>query len=408
MGVISTKFWIKISIWNLVIVSILGILMRYKIGFEFPYFDQKHLQYAHSHFAFYGWVSHSLMLLIIHYFKPTLDPIKIRKYNFILILNLICAYGMLISFALTGYGIISIIFSTSSIFISFAFAIYCFQDFTKKDISHSSILWFKASLIFNVISSIGTFALAIMMATKNIHQHTYLSSVYWYLHFQYNGWFFFACMGLFNVYIKSIKPEYHLPKSIFWFFALSCIPAYGLSILWLNLPIWIYIIVIFGAVAQSIGWIKLLLELKKLSFLKNFTSNNLHKFLFIAVAIALTIKFVLQLGSTIPSISKLAFGFRPIVIAYLHLVLLAIISVFILSYFYINKLISTNKTSKLGLLVIVVGVFLNELILSIQGIASFSYKTIPFVNEALLGITLFIFSGLVILFSGQFSKSYYK
>jgi hypothetical protein len=39
--------------------------MRYKIGFEFPFFDQKHLQHSHSHFAFSGWISHTLMVLMI-------------------------------------------------------------------------------------------------------------------------------------------------------------------------------------------------------------------------------------------------------------------------------------------------------------------------------------------------------
>ena len=57
--------------------------------------------------------------------------------------------------------------------------------------------WFKAAIFFNVISSIGTFYLAYMMASKHFVQDLYLSSIYYYLHFQYNGWFIFACIGLF-------------------------------------------------------------------------------------------------------------------------------------------------------------------------------------------------------------------
>ena len=44
--------WLHISILNLSIVALLGVIMRYKIGFEFPYFDQKHIHHSHSHFAF--------------------------------------------------------------------------------------------------------------------------------------------------------------------------------------------------------------------------------------------------------------------------------------------------------------------------------------------------------------------
>jgi hypothetical protein len=78
------------------------------------------------------------------------------------------------------------------------------------------------------------------------------------------------------------------------------------------------------------------------------------------------------LGSTIPALSQLAFGFRPIVIAYLHLVLLAIISLF-LFFIYANHLIHFNKQIKIGIIIFSIGVLLNEIILAIQGIASFSY-----------------------------------
>ena len=37
----NSKFWLKFSLINLLIVALLGLLMRYKIGFEFPYFNQK-------------------------------------------------------------------------------------------------------------------------------------------------------------------------------------------------------------------------------------------------------------------------------------------------------------------------------------------------------------------------------
>ena len=115
---INNKFWLKISIINLLLVAVLGLLMRYKIGFEFPFLDQKHLQHSHSHFAFSGWISHTLMVLMIGFLEKRInitDTQFIKKYNFLLIANLICSYGMLISFILQGYGLISILFSPFSI-----------------------------------------------------------------------------------------------------------------------------------------------------------------------------------------------------------------------------------------------------------------------------------------------------
>ena len=394
---INNKFWLKISIINLLLVAVLGLLMRYKIGFEFPFLDQKHLQHSHSHFAFTGWISHTLMVLMIGFLEKRIhitDTPFIKKYNSLLIANLICSYGMLISFILQGYGLISILFSTFSIVIACFFTYFYFIDLkliSEEDLSKN---WFKASLFFNVLSSLGTFALAYMMVSKNIHQNEYLSSIYFYLHFQYNGWFFFACMGLLFFFLQIKKTENTFFKKTFWLFFVSCIPAYFLSTLWLKLPVWIYVLTLLSAIIQVFIWFKFLSLLIKLK--RNFIEKYplFLRYILFFVSIALSLKFLLQLGSTIPALSQLAFGFRPIVIAYLHLVLLAIISLFLLFYIYANELITFNNQIKKGLLIFTIGVLLNEIILAIQGIASFSYTLIPLVNEMLFGAAIILVSGI--------------
>jgi hypothetical protein len=41
----KASFWLKIALFNLFFVAVLGLLMRYKIGFEFPFLNQKNLQH---------------------------------------------------------------------------------------------------------------------------------------------------------------------------------------------------------------------------------------------------------------------------------------------------------------------------------------------------------------------------
>lgn len=260
-------------------------------------------------------------------------------------------------------------------------------------------------MAFNVFSNVGTFLLIYMMATKSVDQHTYLGSLYWYLHFQYNGWFFFAIMGLFISKLKEQFPQLVIPKIVFQGFAISCIPAVGLSLLWLNLPIWIFVFVVLAAILQMYSWIRFVQTLIKVQFLKFTTIENVAKWLLILVAFSMSIKLVLQVGSVFPALSKLAFGFRPIVIAYLHLILLAIISVYLLADLIAQKLVSMNRLAVVGIVVFVVGVYLNELMLGIQGIASLSYTVVPYVNELLFLITITIFLGLIVLNISQTKKS---
>lgn len=62
---ISIKGWIRIGVLNLLLVAVLGILMRLKFILPIPFLDLKHVQHAHSHFAFAGWVTHMLMLFLV-------------------------------------------------------------------------------------------------------------------------------------------------------------------------------------------------------------------------------------------------------------------------------------------------------------------------------------------------------
>ena len=404
----NSKFWLKFSLINLLIVALLGLLMRYKIGFEFPYLDQKHIQHSHSHFAFSGWLTHTLMVLMIVYLEKRAKNIENRffkKYKLLLTANLICAYGMLVFFIIQGYGLFSIIFSTASIVVACVFAYYFIKDLKLISDEDMSKNWFKVALFFNVISSLGTFALAYMMITKNILQNEYLASIYYYLHFQYNGWFFFACMGLLFSFLQLKLSENPFFKRTFWLFFLACIPAYFLSTLWLDLPFWIYILTVIAAFIQVYTWFRFLIIIIKT---KRYFLENIPfflRFILLFVGFALSVKFLLQLGSTIPAISQLAFGFRPIVIAYLHLILLAIISLFLLFYVYANHFIFINKQIKIGLTIFTIGVLLNEIILAIQGIASFSYTPIPMANEMLFGAAIILVLGIGITTFHSIKKS---
>ncbi|HQG38734.1 MAG TPA: hypothetical protein PLK15_06350 [Chitinophagales bacterium] len=397
--------YLRISFINLCIVAALGSIMRYKIAFSLPFLDQKHLLHAHSHFAFVGWISQTLMVLLIQYLSSKSGEDKFIPYRKILIANLVAAYGMLVSFPVQGYGVISITFSTLSEFVFYYFA-YCYwRDLNK--LKEQSIVhqWFKVGLFLGVLSSIGTFALAYMMVNKVVHQNWYLAAIYFYLHFQYNGWFFFACIGLlYSMLPENIRNSKEL-KNVFLLFAFASIPAYFLSTLWLPLPSWLFVIIIIASIAQVGAWLMML----KVFYTKNeLIAQNVSltgKWLMALSGLALTVKLCLQLGSNIPALSKLAFGFRPIVIAYLHLVLLGVITLFLLGYIFASPTYKIPKGTFYGIIIFVAGIILNEAVLMIQGVASFSYTPIPYINVALLLVALTLFLGSLLLAASRYNTT---
>jgi len=390
----NIKFWLKFSLLNLCIVAFLGVLMRYKIGFEFPYLNQKYIQHSHSHFAFSGWITHTLMTLMIYFLQTRIDRFQGHHYKKTIIANLLCSYGMLISFIIQGYGLFSIFFSTASILVSFYFGYQYFRDLKNIDTDLLSKNCFKAAILFNVLSSFGTFYLAYMMASKTLVYNLQLSSIYFYLHFQYNGWFFFAAMGLFFGLLDLKKSDHPFYETSFKLFAIACVPAYFLSTLWLDLPLWLYLIAVASALVQVYAWFKLVFIIVKTKrkFMKNYAP--LLRYILLFVGFALSLKLLLQLGSTIPSLGQLAFGFRPIVIAYLHLVLLAVFSLFLLVYIFNSHFFVLSKYIKFGLVVFTIGVLFNEILLALQGSAAFSYTMIPYVNVQLFAAALLLLFGI--------------
>ena len=395
--------WFKVGIINLAIVALYGTLMRYKIAFNFPYLEQKSLLHAHEHFAFNGWISHIIYSGLVVLISSKLVPKQVTKYKYLILLNLICAYGMLVTFTLFGYSISSITFSVLSIIVTIIFSLFFIYDSEHLKGSNAFRPWAITALIMNIISYVGLLFLAYMIFTKNVRHDLYLSAVYYHLHFQYNGWFFFGSMAI----ATSLLPHSLINlNKYFKIFAITVIPTFFLSILWTKLPMWLYIITVIATIAQLYAWISLLItnfpEIRRQN--KNKISSWSNLFL-LGAALAMTIKFVLQTVSVIPSLSQLVFGIRSIVIAYLHLILLGVYSLFILGYLFKKGWITYSNFSKTASIAFLVGVFLNELLLGTQGLAAFAYIPIPHINEALFFVALLLFLSATGLVFSRFIKS---
>ncbi|MFB0966224.1 MAG: hypothetical protein QMB15_02045, partial [Cloacibacterium sp.] len=258
----NQAFLLKFSVFSFVIVAILGVLMRYKIAFSLPFVEQKHLQEAHSHFAFYGFITSCIYILVAQYLSKTVIGIQMNKYQILIGVNFFASYGMLLSFLYAGYFWLSIIFSTIALLNSFVYYFFLYRDL--KNLQETSKIWFLAAFFFAVLSSLGVFTLSYMMASKNVVQELYLASTYFYLHFQYNGFFIFLCLGLLFYHLKEkgILISSTENKMIFGLLFIGCFIGFGLSVLWLKLPVFIYLVIVLATLVQTHGafvffkWIK--------------------------------------------------------------------------------------------------------------------------------------------------------
>lgn len=136
------SIWLKLCVFNFFVVSVVGVMMRYNMAFSLPGLTHKFTQEAHSHFAFYGWVSASIYLFVTKYLSEISEKINFKKYQFLMIANQIGSYGMLFTFLYGGYFWLSIVFSSIALFTGFAYFIFLLID-TKSN-RNPEIIWLKS------------------------------------------------------------------------------------------------------------------------------------------------------------------------------------------------------------------------------------------------------------------------
>lgn len=362
----STTSWISFCIFNFLIIAVLGTILRIYAIIPLDFFAFQHIREAHSHFAFYGWITALIYFFVAKNFQEKYPYISTKKYYILMIINQISSYGMLFSFMYNGYFWLSILFSTIALLGNFAYFFFLMKDIQTS--SSLEIPWLKAGGFFSIFSSIGIFSLAYLMATKGQNVDLHRASTYFYLHYQYNGFFLFSCIGLLLHTLQSknsIFPKL-TNKISFYLLFLGTFLGYILSILWLNIPNYLYFLSNCLAVIQIIGISILAIFIfknwKKISV--NYT--KVQSILFYVFSFAILLKFFLQFISTFPFFVSI-FNNLNLVIAYLHLVLLMGFSLF-----FIWKILETNlfiitKTLSISIFSLILGIIFNEIILLISG-----------------------------------------
>lgn len=401
----DAKKWVHLALINFCLVALAGVTLRYKINFRLSAVDQKNLLHGHSHFAFVGWVTLVLMALMVQYLQINRPDLNLKKYKPVLLLNCLSSYGMFAGFVMQGYDTISITFTSICILLSYVFIVFYWRDLNKvKDTSYTPH-WLKASLIIWAVSSLGAIALAYLMINRIMIQDFYFGAIYFFLHFQYNGWFLFVCFAFFFSALnrKGLLTANSVSKKLFIVMALTVIPTYILSIIWLNIPpglLWI------GNIAGVLQLLVLIYFLQLFPLIKKDTFTRFSKttrWLWMMASIAFILKVILQLLSIIPFFSHYAFGYRPVIIGYLHLSFLGIISFFILGYIDFAIRETGRSLSKLGIGLFAGGVLLQELILMFQGLEALNFKPIKSANIALFYCAIIMFIGLLMVVV-QFNK----
>ena len=360
----NLKNHIQVALGYFIIAAILGVVLRSSYSIDIPV-NYKYIVHTHSHIALLGWVYIGLSTLL---FKLFLEKQALNiKYRRIFWFTQITLVGMLLSFPFQGYALFSIIFSTLFLFASYWFT-WFFVKNVPSEIRHTnSFKCVKVALWYMVLSSLGPWALGAIMNTLGAESIWYRLSIYFYLHFQYNGWMILALLGLFLYVLEAHRIL--LPRKTFMQFFLGFnvgnVLTFFLSTLWIQPSLFFNIIGGLGAFLQLFA---LFVLVKYMMGIHTGFRNIFSRFQFKliqTITLLLFMKISLQLLTGLPYFANLASTILNFTIGYLHLTFLGVVT---LGLFLFLNYFGLLKISKTSLMLYIIGFVFTEVLIFYKGI----------------------------------------
>lgn len=309
-------WWWIVSIIFLFCGAVIGLGLRFYFVKPMPVRFQYWL-HAHSHVMLLGWVFNALFLLVYQQFFRVFSRIE----KICIGLLQVGVLGMLISFPFQGYGPVSIVFSALHLTVADVLAMLLWIR-TKSPAffvvgSEHTRRFLRMGAFFQLLSSLGPFMLAHLMAGSNHasgieHTALYQLSIFFYLHFLYNGLFFYLVLALW-------LPSAIITRSSQYLMALGTVLIFAHAILYVDERwLWSWVAAI-GSILQLSVWLTWMHQ--------NF--DVLRRKAGLILLAAVTVKLILQVGGSFPPLSHLVVTQRFWLMAYLHFLFLGIYTPFI-------------------------------------------------------------------------------
>jgi len=388
---------ISVALLFFFIAASLGVLLRSLHVFDLG-MNYRFIVHGHSHIALLGWVYLSLTAILIKLFVPLKEDLR-KRYSLILYFTLSTILGMLFTFPFQGYAFLSILFSTLFLFASYVYARFFFKHISPSVRKLYCYPYIKSSLYFMLLSSLGPWALGGIMATLGSSSDWYRIAIYFYLHFQYNGWMILVLVGLFIYALerKGITPTRNGNRRFFWLLNMSVVLTFFLSTLW-TMPMYIvFVISLLGALIQfilffyAVSWLKI--SWKRIEAV--FTALELK--LILVVGLFLGAKLFLQIIGSIPYFANAAASIIELTIAYLHLIFLGVVS---LAIFLMLRVFELAKITAKQFNLYLVGFVLTEGLIVFKGMIIWSGSNWGFdtYEESLMFASVILLAAIGLIF----------
>lgn len=397
---------ILLSLIYFAAVAFIGSFMRLMFVIPVNLLDYQNILHSHSHFAVLGWVFNALFISILYAYLP--EKMNSAKFNLLFWFFQLSIIGMLITFALKGYYWLSIAFSTMHILLSYCFIVFIFSELRKIRTEILSLKFIYGGLFFLFLSTLGPWALVFVVMNGLSGTDLYKQAIYFYLHFQYNGWFIFSITGLWLWYFEKLGAKFNekTSHSAFNLLFYSNITGYSLSLLGFKMPNYVWALAFISALIQLFGARKLyqLFFANEVSVFSK--GGKPAQFLFRFSFLALLIKYILQLISSLPEAGAPAFLSREVTIGFIHLVMLGVVSIGIIGWLGGNELLDLESFyAKTGIRIFLLSFVITEFLLFYPALVIwFQVGGITLYTNLLFSLTVLMLLGTIMIAASKYKE----
>ena len=383
---INFKLHTRTALAYFILAAVLGVVLR---SFQFIELavNYKFIVHTHSHIALLGWVYLAVSTLLYTLFLSNSN--LAGKYSRIFWFTQLTLAGMLFTFPFMGYAVFSIIFSTLFLFASYWFS-WFFLKYSPANLKKTySFKCIRASLWYLIISSLGPWALGVIMNTLGPESFWYRMAIYFYLHFLYNGWMILSLIGLLVFVIEKnalILPPKTM-KRFLWMFNLGIVLTLFLSSLFADPPLVFNALGGLGSILQLLAVFALGISIGDLLRQNQSVFSPFHMGILKTITLLVLVKMVLQIFSAFPYFAGLATKFLDFTIGYLHLTFLGVVT---LGLFLFLDYFGMLKISKRYYYWYLCGFVLSELLIFYRAISGWLKLELINGHPELLAVTSLI------------------
>jgi hypothetical protein len=372
------------------ISAALGLLLRLQPLAPIPGLVYGHVLHAHSHLAFLGWIYNAFFALALRCFVP---PEETHGYWKLFLVTQVAVAGMMLTYPFQGYAAASITFSTLHMVVAGVLAWKLLRRNCATPLARR-YLW--AAIGCMLLSGLGPLTLGPLAALGLRESPWYLLSIYFYLHFQYNGWFiFFLLAVLLQRMGRGLTPGLETAaRRAFGWLVVGTILSLALSALWTEPGAWVY-------AAAAVGGAALLVATRYVlpvawSARPLFRGRLALALAGLALAV-LVLKHALQFFAAWPAFAALAQQ-RLVVIGFLHLVFLGLVSPLLIAWALEWRWLQPGRMGHVGLGLLGSGFVLTQAALFYPPLAGMvAAPAWPWLFETLLAGAAAMVLGIVML-----------